>query len=303
MLAYVVRRLGQSLLVMAAALIFVFLVGHIIGDPVDMMLPLEAPPAMRQALRAELGFDQPLWVQLQAFLRRVFSGFGESIWQQQPSLGIALERLVPTLYLTVGAMLVAAPTGVLFGALAAASPGSALDRGITLFSLGGISTVDFWLGLMLILLFALYLGMLPTSGYGGPAYLVLPALTLAWRSIGRLTQITRSAMLDEYAKPYVQVARAKGMPEHRVFMHAFKNASIPILTLAGDEAANMANGTVAVEMVFAWPGIGRLFIQAIERRDLFLIEAIVFVIAAMTMLINLVIDLIYAFLDPKIQYS
>jgi peptide/nickel transport system permease protein len=225
------------------------------------------------------------------------------LWQHGPALPIALSRAVPTLYLTGAAIFMAVPIAVLLGSLAALRPGSGLDRLITVLSLGGISTVDFWLGLMLILFFALHLGWFPTSGYGGLAFLILPALTLAYRSMGRLTQIARSAMLDEYAKPYVQVARAKGMPERRVFLHAFKNASIPILTLAGDEAANMANGTVAVELIFAWPGIGRLFVQAIERRDLFLVEAIVFVIASIAILINLLVDLAYAYLDPKIRYT
>ncbi len=174
---------------------------------------------------------------------------------------------------------------------------------ITVFTLGGISTVDFWLGLLLIIVFSVTLGWFPTSGYGSVSHVILPALALSYRSLGRMAQITRSAMIDEFSKPYIHVARANGLSERTVFGHALKNASIPILTIAGDEMAMLMGGAIAVESVFAWPGIGRLLVQAIYHRDLFLIEAVVCVIVIVIILVNLMIDLAYAWLDPKLRYE
>lgn len=303
MFTYVVRRLLQSTLVAATLLVLVFLVGHIIGDPVDLMLPLEAPEELREQMRRQLGFDQPLPVQFLHFIERVFTGFGESIWQKAPALDIVLDRVTPTLVLASATVLFAFPIAIVLGALAALHPAGWIDRLVTVISLAGISTVDFWLGLLLVILFAVQLGLLPTAGYGGIEHLVLPVLALSVRTIGRITQITRSAMLDEYAKPYIQVARANGIPEHRVFLHALKNAAIPVLTIAGDEFASMMGGTFAIETIFAWPGIGRLLVQSIYHRDLFLIEATAFVIVVIIIAVNLAVDLTYAALDPKVRYS
>lgn len=300
---YVLRRLAQSLVVALVLLVLVFFVGHVMGDPVELMLPIDAPEELQERMRAEFGFDDPLHIQFLHFVERVFSGFGDSLWQKAPALDIALERIVPTLYLTGATVALAVPISILLGAMAARNPNGIVDRTVTVVSLAGISTVDFWLGLLLIILFSVTLGWLPTSGYGGPQYLVLPVLALAGRSIGRITQITRSAMLDEYAKPYIQVARANGIPEHRVFLHALKNASIPVLTIAGDDFATLMGGTFAIETIFAWPGIGRLLVQAIYQRDLFLIEATVFVIVLVIIAVNLAVDLTYALLDPKVRYA
>lgn len=303
MTSYVLRRLAQSLVVALVLLILVFFVGHVMGDPVELMLPIDAPEELQARMRAEFGFDAPLQIQFVHFIERVFTGFGDSLWQKAPALGIALERIVPTLYLTVATVALAVPISILLGSLAARNPNSVVDRVVSVVSLAGISTVDFWLGLLLIFLFSITLGWLPTSGYGGVQYLILPVLALAGRSIGRITQITRSAMLDEYAKPYIQVARANGIPEHRVFLHALKNASIPVLTIAGDDFATLMGGTFAIETIFAWPGIGRLLVQAIYQRDLFLIEATVFVIVLVIIVVNLIVDLTYALLDPKVRYQ
>lgn len=289
--------------VAAAVLILVFFVGHVIGDPVELMLPLEASEELIAEMRAKFGFDKPLSAQFVDFLYRVSTGFGNSLWQKAPALDIALERIVPTFYLTSSVLIVSVPLALLLGTFAALHVGSWIDRCITVFTLGGISVVDFWLGLLLIIVFSINLGWLPTSGYGGLSYLILPTIALSYRSIGRMAQITRSAMVDEYSKPYIHVARANGLPESRVFLHALKNASIPILTIAGDEMAMLMGGAIAIETVFAWPGIGRLLVQAINHRDLFLIEAVVCVIVVVIILINLVIDLAYAWLDPKLRYQ
>ena len=171
---------------------------------------------------------------------------------------------------------------------------------LTAVSLAGVSIADFWLGLMLILFFGVQLHLLPTSGYGGLEYAVLPALTLAFRPIGRLAQVARSALVEEMQKPYIVALRAQGMCEGRIVRrHALKNSLIPIITVGGDELASFLNGAVVIETIFAWPGIGSLFIQAIKRRDLPLVLACVFVIASMVILVNLLIDLAYAWIDPR----
>jgi peptide/nickel transport system permease protein len=178
-----------------------------------------------------------------------------------------------------------------------------MDRIVTVVALGGVSTADFWLGLMLILFFAVRLGWLPTSGYGGAQYVILPAIALAFRPLGRISQVVRSAMLDQFGQPYVTTARAKGLTERVVvYLHTLKNAAIPIATLVGDEAASLLNGAVVIETVFGWPGVGILLIEAIERRDLPLIEASVFVIAVMIVTVNLLVDVVYTFLDPRVRY-
>ncbi len=300
---YLLSRAQQSVLVILAAFVLVFIIGSVIGDPVDLMLPPEASEAVRDQLRRSLGFDQPLPVQFWNFIVRVANGFGESIWQSTPALPLVLSRLPATLYLAGCALLIAVPASLALGGWAALRPGSIADRLINIFSLGGVSIVDFWLGLMLVLVFSVQLGWLPTGGYGGGAltYTILPAVTLAYRSIGRLAQSTRSALLDEYAKPYVATLRAKGMSERRIFIHTIKNAAIPIVTLSGDEMASLINGAIVVESVFSWPGIGSLLLQAIAQRDLFLIEAAVFVMTVIIILVNLVIDITYVYLDPKVR--
>ncbi|MHB9090369.1 MAG: ABC transporter permease [Chloroflexota bacterium] len=298
------RRLFHSIFVLVGVLIIVFLIGHMIGDPARLMLPPETPYENYLALRKQLGFDDPLHVQfLRSASHWITGNFGDSLWQRVPALPLVLERVPATLYLTATAMLLSIPLAILLGAISAVRPRSLADRVLTVFSLGGVSTAEFWLGLMLILLLAVQLGWFKTSGYGGFDYVVLPALTLAFRPIGRIAQVTRSSLIDEMSKQYVTAARAKGLPERTViFYHALKNAAIPILTLCGDETASLLNGAVVIETVFAWPGIGFLLIQAIGRRDLPLIEATVFVIAVMIILLNLLVDMAYAALDPRVRY-
>jgi peptide/nickel transport system permease protein len=285
-------------------LILVFVVGHGIGDPARLMLPPEAPVEQYLALRAQLGLDDPLHEQFFRSAGRWIRGdFGDSLWQRAPALSLALERIPNTLYLTSVALVLALPLAILLGTISAVRPRSIADRVLTVFSLGGVSTADFWLGLMLIIIFAVQLGWFRTSGFGGWEFVVLPAITLAFRPVGRIAQVTRSSLLDEMSKMYVNAARAKGLHERTVvFYHSLKNAAIPIITLSGDEAASLLNGAVVVETVFAWPGIGILLIQAIGRRDLPLIEATVFVIAIMIIVLNLLVDLAYAAIDPRVRY-
>ena len=289
---------------LAVVLVVIFIISNLIGDPVALMLPTEATAAQREELAESLGLTGSWWDRLGAYLERVASGtFGQSLWQDVPAMQLVLGRLPVTFYLAGVAFLISVPTAVLMGSIAAFKPRSLIDRFVNVSSLGGVSTVDFWAGLMLIMIFSVGLGWTRTGGFGpGLAYVILPALTLSFRAIGRIAQLTRSAMLDEYSKPYVRMARAKGMPEHRIFFHALKNAAIPVVTLSGDEFNHLLNGAIVVEVVFAWPGIGLLLLQAIERRDLFLIEATIAVIAVLAIVVNLIVDLLYTSLNPKISY-
>lgn len=305
MLAYLARRLLQSVAVTFVVLSLVFVAGRILGDPVRLVVGIEASEERVQKVREQLNLNQPLSQQYATFLGDAFSlQFGTSFWQKVPALPRVLERIPATLTLTAAALALALPLGITLGALSALRPWSRIDRVTNVISLGGVSIVEFWLALMLILIFPVRLGWFKTSGYGGIEYFVLPALTLCYKPLGRIAQITRSAMLDELAKPYVKAARARGLAERRVvFVHALKNAAVPVLTISGDELAALLNGAIIVETVFGWPGIGRLTIQALERRDLPMVEATVFVVAIFIIVTNLLVDMAYTWLNPRIRFS
>ncbi|MDA1330706.1 MAG: ABC transporter permease [Chloroflexi bacterium] len=299
------RRTIHALGVMLGVVVIVFFAGRLLGDPVRIVAGVEASEERLEVIRESLNLDKPILIQFGIFLTNVLRGdFGNSFWQKRPVTSLVLERIPATLYLTGVALLIAVPAAILLGAMAALKPRSFADRAIRIISLGGVSVVDFWLGLMLILLFAVQLGWFKTSGYGGIQYVILPALTLAYRPLGTISQITRSAMLDELSKPYVKAARAKGLSGTRViFDHALKNAAIPIVTIAGIALTSLLNGAIVVETVFGWPGIGLLSIQALERRDLPLIEGTVFFVALTVVVTNLAVDFAYTYLNPKIRLS
>lgn len=303
MAMFVLRRTAESFLVLFVLISLVFLAGRVIGDPVLVMLGPEATQASQDAMRERLGLANPLVVQYWHFITDIFlrGDFGESFWQRQPALPIAISRVPATLYLAFISMAIAIPVAIGLGTWSALRPRSVIDRAINVFSLAGVSVVDFWLALMMVYFFSVQLGWLPTAGYGGGKDIILPAVALAYRSIGRLAQFTRSALLDEYAKPYVKMARAKGLSERRIFIHVIKNAAIPIVTLCGDEIAGLANGSVVIETVFAWPGIGSLIVLAINQRDLVLLEASVAVVGVIIITVNLLVDLTYSYLNPKVR--
>jgi peptide/nickel transport system permease protein len=273
--------------VVLGVLIFVFLMLQLVGDPVRLMLPAEAPESIREELRESLGLNDPLYVRFgRSIWGWVRGDFGDSLWQKTPALPVALG--------------IALPLAIALGALSAVKPNSLIDRTLTAVSLAGVSVADFWLGLMLILIFAVELRWLPTSGYGGITYALLPALSLAFRPLGRIAQVARSALVEEMEKPYILTAQSKGLTGRAVvWRHALRNAAIPTITVTGDETATFLNGAVVIETIFAWPGIGQLFIQAIQRRDVPLIEACVFVVALLTITLNLLVDLSYAAIDSR----
>lgn len=302
---YVAIRLAFTVLVIIGVSLLVFCVTHMIGSPVDIMLPLQATAEQRAAMEHKLGLDRPILVQLGDFLRDMVKGdFGESWWQREPALELVLRRMPATLMLVALSfglsILVALPLGV----VAATRPGSTLDRGLTGFSLVGVCLPGFWVGLILVMLFAVRLGWFYTSGFGTWRHVVLPMVTLAILPAGHLAQITRFAMLDQLNQQYITVARAKGVSETKiVLVHALKNASTAIVTMAGvDFGKTLATGSAAVEVVFGWPGFGSLLIETVNRQDFPLLQACVFVVAVVICLINLAVDLSYGLFDPRIKY-
>ncbi|AKP00011.1 MAG: ABC transporter permease [Marinovum algicola] len=313
---YLLRRFMQSLLLLFVLISFVFVVGRIIGDPALIMLGTSASETALDQLRENLGLNQPIWQQYLVFLGDLVQGdFGVSFrygFSMMPSdalraegtpvLPIVLSRLPATFLLAGTALVLAFSLAVVLGCLAAMYPRSWIDNLVNVISLASVSVVQFWLGLILIIVFSVQLGLLPTGGYGSWQHLILPALTLAARPLGRISQVVRSAMLDELSKPYIAAARAKGVPEWRVvFVHALKNASIPIVTITGDELSQLLTGAMLVETVFAWPGIGLLLIDSLGRRDLPMVQAGICVVAALVILVNLAVDFAYTVLNPRIE--
>ncbi len=306
MTGYILRRLFYAVISVIAVSVAVFVITHIIGDPVKVMLPLEATPEQREQMREALGFNDPLYVQFARFgLGALHGDFGDSLWQRVPALPLVIEKLPATFLLAFVAMLIAVMLAIPLGVLAALRPRSVLDHVCTLGSLMGMCVASNWLGLMLILIFAVNLGWFYTSGYGTWKHLVLPALTLAAAPLGRITQIVRSSTLDELNRNYVVAARARGLTEQSVILgHALKNAAIPIVTLSGWELSRLLAGfTVIVEVVFGWPGVGDLAMDAIKRQDLPLLQADVFVVGVLVVALNLIIDMTYGWFDPRIRYT
>ena len=301
---FVVKRIAQGLLVVIGVTIMVFIFTRMVGDPAKTMLPLSATAEQRAAFRHELGLDQPILTQFREYIGDLASGnFGTSVWQRRPAIDAVLDALPNTFQLVLLAIAIAVLLGVPLGVLAALRPGGALDRTAVVLSLAGLSIPQFWLGLLLIIVFSVTLNLLPTAGMGTPANLVLPTLTLAFPALGRIAMIVRSSMIDELNQQYVKTAKAKGMPRVRVVgIHALRNASIPALTLTGWELIRaLAGYSVVVETVFAWPGVGFLADQALNNQDLILLQAIVFVVAVMVVVINVVIDVLYRAVDPRIK--
>lgn len=287
------------------ASIIVFFITSLFADPAKLMLPLESSQTEYEQLKAKLGFYDPAHIRFLRFASGLMRlDFGKSLWQGVPAMPLVLERLAATAMLSFSAIGIATLLGVPFGTFAALRPGSKMDRFCTISSLTGVSVADFWLGLMLILFISVNLKLLPTSGYGGWE-LILPAVTLSARPLGRIALVTRSAMLDELNRPYVTTARAKGLFERRVvFSHALKNAALTIVTLCGYEIGRIFAGyAIIVETVFGWPGMGQLAVQSISHDDLPVVQAVVFVAASIVVILNIVIDLCYAFLDPRIRYA
>ena len=313
---YLARRLLLLVPVLLGVSVVVFLVLHLSpGDPAEIMLGAQANKEDLARLRAELGLTEPLHVQYVKWLGHVARGdLGRSLWMKRPVLGEVLQRLKATLILTGTALLLSTLGGIALGVASATRPNSVLDRLSAVGSLFGASMPVFWLGIVLMVIFSLWLGWLPAAGmyapYGGGdlsdllAHLVLPALTLGAASITIIARLTRSTMLEVLGQDYIRTARAKGLVEQRVVVrHGLKNALIPIVTVVGVQAGYLLGGAVLTETVFAWPGVGTLMVQGILARDFPLVQGCVLVIALVFVFFNLAVDLLYAVLDPRIRYE
>jgi peptide/nickel transport system permease protein len=302
---FVVARLWHSAIVLLAVALVVFVLMRLTGDPVAVMLPAEATAEDAEMLRRDLGLDRPLHEQFGIFLVNALRGnFGQSYRHHQPALGLVLERLPATLWLTFAAMVISLVLAIPAGIIAAISRGSAFDSVSRLVALVGQAMPTFWLGLMLILLFAVRLRWLPPAGSGGPEYIVLPALTLGAYSAALTMRLLRSSLLEVFGRDYIRTARAKGLSERSVIArHALKNAAIPVVTVIGLQVGRLLGGSVVTETVFGYGGMGLLAVQAILGRDLTIVQAFVIVTAIIILAINLAVDVLYAVLDPRIRYG
>jgi len=303
MAALLLRRLIESLFSLVCLVCAVFVVARLTGDPGKLYLPVNATDEMVAEFNRLHGFDQPIWRQFLDFAAGLLKlDFGESLRRQQPALAVVLEAYPATLRLVVVTIFTALVLGVVIGCLAAFRPRSSLDRMSTALSISAASFPDFWIALMGILVFAVALQWLPTSGTGTPLHWILPVGVLIMRPLGSLVQVVRGSMLETLSSPYIEAAKGRGTPPSRIiFLHALRNAAIPAITVLGIQTAGILNGAVVVETIFGWPGIGRLMISAIFERDFAVVQAAVVVTALAIFLLNIIIDILYGVIDPRVR--
>jgi glutathione transport system permease protein len=304
MFGYLVRRLTGTLPVLLAVSVFVFAFVHLLpGDPARMVAGPEASLEQVEGVRAALWLDRPIWEQYFHYLDQMAHlEFGRSIKTHEPVAFLIGQRFMPTLWLTVASMVWALAAGVALGVLSGVRRGGWEDRAAMIFAVSGISFPGFWLGLMLIDLFSVRLGWLPTGGYGGWQHFVLPAFTLGSAVAAVMARFTRSAYVEVAAEDYVRTARSKGVPERGViWTHTLRNALIPVITLTGLQFGFLLGGAIVVETVFAWPGLGRLLIDSVSFRDYPVIQAEILLFALEFVLINLIVDLLYGLVNPEIR--
>jgi peptide/nickel transport system permease protein len=302
--SYLIQRVGGAVIVVLGVVSIVFLLIHLIpGDPVDVMLGEGATPADRVALRSSLGLDQPLAVQFGGYLEGLLQlDLGTSFRSQRPVTELLLERLPATAWLAITSLLIAVVLALPLGMLAAVRRDTPWDTGSMAFSMLGVSIPNFWLGPLLILVFSLWLGWFPVSGRETAGAVVLPALTLGTGLAAILSRMVRSSLLEVLGEDYIRTARAKGLPPHRILLrHGLRNALLPVITLLGLQLGALLAGAVVTETVFSWPGIGLLTIEAIQTRDYPVVQACVLLISLTYVLVNLLTDLAYAWIDPRIR--
>ena len=318
MRSYIIRRAGHSIFIVLGLMALLFFATNVLGDPVDLLVDEDATDEQIDALREELGLSRSLHTRFLEFFGGILPGnvfkgdfggdFGRSYLLDIDARGLVLQRL-PNTALLGGVSFSIGMLGIPIGMVAARRPRGLLDRIVNIMSFAAISVPSFWLALMLILIVSVQLRLLPTSGFIGLGpegwkYMILPALTLTPTVLARNAQITRAVMIDEMGKQYVATARAKGLTERTVLWgHVLKNASIAIVTVMGAEVAGFMNGATITETIFGWPGLGKLTVDAISNRDLPVITAALFTVALMVMLCNLIVDLLYTWLDPRIVYK
>jgi len=302
---FFIKRVFYSLISLVLLSVMIFLIVRLTGDPTTLLVEPGASRGDIEALRAQLGLDRSLIVQYGSFMGKLLKGdFGQSFYYRTPVFDLYLSRLPYSLMLAGAAMAFSLIIGIPSGILAAVRVNGLWDSVGKLFALLGLSFPSFWVGLLLILFFSVYLGWLPSSGSGGVLHIIMPAFALGWFFAAAHMRLTRSSMLEVLGSEYVKLARLKGLPEALVIAkHAFKNALIPVLTLAGINLVLMVNVAVVVETVFAWPGVGRLLYEGIAFRDFPVVQATVLLGGAMIVIVNLVVDVLYAVIDPRIRYE
>jgi peptide/nickel transport system permease protein len=300
---FILKRLGYACVSLFVLSLTIFLFVRITGDPTTLLVEPGASKADIEALRSQLGLDRPIWVQYVSFMSSVLQGdFGRSFYYRTPVLELYMSRLPNSLLLGLVAMAFSLLIGIPSGILAAVRVNGFWDGAGKIFALLGLSMPQFWVGLLMILLFSVYLGWLPSSGSGTPWHVLMPAFALGWYFAAAHMRLTRSSMLEVLGSEYVKLARLKGLPEALVICkHAFKNALIPVLTLAGINLVLMINVSIVVETVFAWPGVGRLFYEGIAFRDFPVVQASVILSGGMIVAVNLIVDVLYAWIDPRIR--
>ena len=297
-------RFLQTLVALLAITLIVFGLTHLTGSPVDALLPDDASPEQIETLIRHWGLDRPLGEQYLAFLGNAVQGdFGASLkWRGYSAMEVVLQRLPATLKLGGLSVVLSIVVAIPLGVIAARHRGTLVDKSANIIALLGQSLPQFWLGIMLIWIFAVGLGWLPTSGQGGWRHMILPAIAMASFQIAALTRLTRSAMLDALRSEYIKLARLKGVPEYKIiWKHALRNAAIAPLTYFGLLAGSLLTGSVVIESVFSWPGTGLLSIEAIRGRDYPVVQAVVILFAIVFLLINYVVDALYALIDPRIR--
>lgn len=303
MTGFILRRLGEALLAIWGVGTIIFFVTRVLGDPATLLLPPGATADQIEGLREHLGLNQPLLTQYADFLFNLPRGdFGMSYQHGRPAIDVVLERLPATATLSLTAIILGVIIGTVAGSVAALRRGKLAELVVMAIALLGQATPVFWLGIMLILFFAVNLGWLPTGGYGGVTHLILPAVTLAVFVSASIARLLRSSILDILQEEYVRTAKAKGLLRSTIFIwHVARNALIPVITMTAILTGELLGGSVVTETVFSWPGIGRLIIQAIESKDFPIIQAGVMLIATIFVLINFLMDLLYGVLDPRIR--
>ncbi|MGO6815809.1 ABC transporter permease [Rhizobium leguminosarum] len=292
---------GVSLVVL---IVIVFFLSRLTGDPTDLYLPIDATTEMRQQFREMNGFNDPLIIQFGRYVSDLAQGnFGQSLRQARPAMNVVLEAFVWTFWLAAITMALVTVAAIVIGSLAAFRVGGVFDRLATFFSLIGAAAPDFWLAIVAIVIFAVKLHVLPTSGTGTFWHWILPVSVLFIRPFGLILQVVRGSMISVLSSAYVKTARAKGVRSNSIiFIHGLRNAMLPVITVIGDQAAAILNGAVVVETVFGFPGIGKLMIDSILLRDFAVVLAVIMVSALAIFIMNLLIDIAYALLDPRIRY-
>lgn len=302
---YLLRRILLGIVTLIGVSIIIFVASRLSGDVALLLAPQEATDEEIQAIRVELGLDKSIPVQYYIFAKDALRGeFGRSIRYHRPVMEVILSRVSGTVELVGVAFLFSILAGILLGTISATRRDSWMDISGKLFALLGQAMPGFWIGIMAILVFAVHLGWLPTSGRGGISHLLLPAFSLGWYSIASIMRVTRSSMLDVLDSEYIKMARIKGNPQRVVvWKHALKNALVPVIGLGGMQLTHLIGGAVIVESVFSWPGMGSLIVDAVYARDYPLVQAGVFLISIFFISLNLIVDLLYGLIDPRIRYE